>query len=148
MANEQGRSYFAKFLERECSLENLLFWEEVDQLKHYGSFLAEEDYKSQCLLIFFKYIKVEASDDSCLATDSPSEINLPFEIKQVCCAFFEAPNVHNHSLAEYNGILSKAQNNIFHLLAFDSYNRFLSSSEGIEFDLEVKSDALTTLMFN
>eukprot|EP01102_Stenamoeba_stenopodia_P002654 TRINITY_DN1250_c0_g1_i3.p1 TRINITY_DN1250_c0_g1~~TRINITY_DN1250_c0_g1_i3.p1 ORF type:complete len:433 (-),score=60.88 TRINITY_DN1250_c0_g1_i3:24-1322(-) len=131
LANKQGRACFAKFLERECSLENLLFWEEVEQLKLHGSFMAEEDYKNQSLLIFFKYIKVEVPE-ACSITNLPIEINLPCEIKQECCAFFEAPNVHLRSIADYDDILSKAQSNIFQLLAFDSYNRFLSSTEALE----------------
>lgn len=127
-----GRKLFGKFLERECSLENLLFWEEVEQLKLHGSFMAEEDYKNQSLLIFYKYIKVEIPEDSCLEVNQPVEVNLPFEIKQECCSFFEASNVHLCTTTDYSQILTKAQLNIFQLLAFDSFNRFYNSPEATE----------------
>jgi len=132
LSDKFGRRQFGKFLERECSLENLLFWEEVEQLKLHGEFMAEEDYKNQALLIFYKYIKVEIPEDNCLEVDHPVEINLPFEIKHECCSFFEASDVHTSSTSDYSQILTKAQLDIFQLLAFDSFNRFYNSPEASE----------------
>lgn len=132
LANKQGRAAFAKFLEKECSLENLLFWEEVEQLLRHCQFIDEEDLKNQSLLIFYKYIKVELLEQR-EATDfiPSSEINLPFDIKKSCASFFEdAP--HLKDVEAYKEILSLAQNNVFQLLALDSFGRFQSTPEYAE----------------
>lgn len=132
LSNKITRKAFATFLEKEFSLENLLFYEEVETLNVHREYIDEEDYKQTAHKIFDKFIRrAEISEDDPsydpLAPITP-EINLPFDIKDNCVQFFEKSRIGRGAQA-YRDILDLAQRNIFQLFALDSYTRFMGSPE-------------------
>jgi len=86
----EGRLAFGRFLEKEFSQENLLFWQEVEHLNSIESQLQPEDYETEATKIFCKYIQ-EKYDENLSAENenTPLAINLPFEIKTRCTQIFE-----------------------------------------------------------
>lgn len=148
LSNKITRKAFANFLEKEFSLENLLFYEEVETLNVHSQFIDEEDYKQQAHVIFEKFVKrqeVNEDDPSFdpLAPVTP-EINLPFDIKDKCVQFFEASRFGRGAQA-YREILDLAQRNIFQLFALDSYTRFTSSPEWESAKSQIPADIRAVL---
>eukprot|EP01103_Thecamoeba_quadrilineata_P013502 TRINITY_DN376_c5_g1_i1.p1 TRINITY_DN376_c5_g1~~TRINITY_DN376_c5_g1_i1.p1 ORF type:complete len:396 (+),score=85.80 TRINITY_DN376_c5_g1_i1:174-1361(+) len=133
LLSRELRTAFGKFLEKECSLENLLFWQEVERLKNQEDALQPEDYLTEATKIFKKYIQGE--------NDDALQVNLPFEIKEKCDQVFEhlllekkpsynvTETVRTTPREDIRSVLNEAQTSIFHLLALDSYQRFLTSDE-------------------
>jgi len=137
----EGRQTFAKFLEKEYSIENLLFWQEVENLNNIEDQLLPEDYETEATKIYCKYIQ-EKNEDLCIENNSNTfAINLPFEIKTRCSEIFakclnEKQPTYNlceinvePSLDEIKDILREAQESILCLLALDSYQRFCGTDE-------------------
>lgn len=148
LSNKVGRKAFAAFLEKEFSLENLLFYEEVETLNVHSQFIDEEDYKVQAHKIFEKFIKrPEINEDDPtfdpLAQVIP-EINLPFEIKDKCVQFFEGSRF-GRGAASYKEMLELASRNIFQLLALDSYSRFATSPEWEHAKSQIPPDVMKVL---
>eukprot|EP01103_Thecamoeba_quadrilineata_P017925 TRINITY_DN6576_c0_g1_i1.p1 TRINITY_DN6576_c0_g1~~TRINITY_DN6576_c0_g1_i1.p1 ORF type:complete len:411 (-),score=95.05 TRINITY_DN6576_c0_g1_i1:172-1329(-) len=133
LSNKTTRAAFARFLQREYSLENLLFWEAVDRLHQQEKVLLIEDYQTEAVSIYSRFISSENSEGC--------EINLPYLLKEKCDALFSRlvwnkPSYNSNTEAqpmpthqELKNILQEAQNSIFYLLTLDSYQRFLKSEE-------------------
>jgi len=85
----EARQSFASFLEKEYSLENLLFWQEVEHLNSIESQLQPEDYETEATKIYWKYIQ-EKTDDNCIDQTEKNTlaVNLSFEIKTRCSETF------------------------------------------------------------
>jgi len=131
-----GRETFGHFLQKECSYENLLFWEAIENLRKQEAFLMSEDYLTEAIAIYSKFI---VEDESGMVF----EVNLPFELKEKCVNLLAAVEermsrpsynpqeeiVGGPSVEDIKQVLKEAQSSVFQLLAMDSYQRFSNSDE-------------------
>jgi len=137
LADKNGLTSFKKFLTKEFSVENILFYEEIEEYrskKKAGS--TDLDLVAEAQRIYAKYI----------ITDSPFQVNLPdVIIKNLEIALKElfSGNVTNserpevlRSMSTSEGLqrqpptlFDRAQENIFKLMNSDSFPRYVRSDE-------------------
>jgi len=103
-----GLNIFTEFLKKEFSQENIQFWIECEKLK---SLTDSDKIRNKANSIWSTYFH-DTDDGSC-------RINIDNRTRQECQEILLTnPNIH---------IFEKAQTQIFHLMKYDSYPRFLKS---------------------
>ncbi|KAJ1566322.1 hypothetical protein HK405_010263, partial [Cladochytrium tenue] len=116
-----GAQIFRDFLRTEFSAENLDFWLRVRAL---DSVAAYDDFVAAAIAIFDEFIP----------TGAPQELNITSQMRKDLVAAF-APFKGQSSIVEKSGkrlrlnprVFSVAQDHIYHLMAKDSFQRFLAS---------------------
>lgn len=104
LKDPSGRELFRRYLEREYSIENLLFYEVCNELRYATN----------------KDIEIRVNDiyNEFLAPNAHCPINIDSRIMAITKAKKENPNRHTYD---------EAREHIFNLMTRDSYNRFLRS---------------------
>lgn len=108
LADEMGLHVFTVFLEKEFSQENIQFWLECEKLKK----LSDQDQIRNKIESIWKTYFQETDDGSC-------RINIDSRTRHECQQAFQQQTFDN--------IFEKAQSQIFQLMKYDSYTRFLKS---------------------
>ncbi|CAF0870986.1 unnamed protein product [Didymodactylos carnosus] len=106
--DDMGLSIFTDFLKKEFSQENIEFWIECEKFKK----LSDLDVIRQKAGSIWSTYLSDADDGSC-------PINIDSRTRQECQSLLKTPNVN---------MFEKAQSQIFQLMKYDSYTRFLKSN--------------------
>lgn len=101
-----GLHTFAEFLKKEYSHENIYFWTACERYKRLSS---PEEMKTTARQIFERH----------LYSGAPEPVNVDSQARQDAQDGLHMPN---------ESLFSQAQKQIFNLMKFDSYSRFLKSS--------------------
>ena len=108
LADPEGRTCFRQFLESEYSDENLLFWEEVQQLKQ---ITGKNKVKQKVKEIYLKFV----------VDDAPKMLNLTMPVRfNVASKVIRNPSDKN--------CFEEAENSIFKLMNADSFRRFKATT--------------------
>ncbi|CAF4560754.1 unnamed protein product, partial [Rotaria sp. Silwood1] len=106
--DEIGLYVFTEFLKKEFSQENIQFWIECENFKKLTN---QDEIRHKATSIWSTYL-FDTNDGSC-------RINIDNRTRQECHELLLTnPNIH---------MFEKAQSQIFHLMKYDSYTRFLKS---------------------
>ncbi|CAF1103597.1 unnamed protein product [Adineta ricciae] len=106
--DELGLQVFTEFLTKEFSQENIQFWVECENFKKLTN---NDEIREKANLIWSTYLH-DTDDGSC-------RINIDNRTRQECEQLLStSPDIH---------LFEKAQSQIFHLMKYDSYTRFLKS---------------------
>jgi hypothetical protein len=100
---------FKQFLDKEHSVENLLFWMEAEEVRHIPD--AEEGRQ------YLKH-RVEQINKKYVSTEAKTQVNLPVGIVKGIAANLEDPD---------KDIFQKAQQEVFLLMDRDVFPRFLKT---------------------
>jgi len=111
MACEIGRPIFEKFLKKEFSSENLLFWIACEELRKVRD---EKLFKERVEEIFTTFLDAA----------SPQEVSLDFKVKENVMKLRDQP---------IDSMFDEAQSKIYTLMHRDSFPRFLNSNYYKEF---------------
>merc|ERR1712183_926178 len=106
MACKIGRPIFEKFLKKEFSSENLLFWIACEELRKVRD---EKLFKERVEEIFTTFLDAA----------SPQEVSLDFKVKENVMKLRDQP---------IDSMFDEAQSKIYTLMHRDSFPRFLTSS--------------------
>eukprot|EP01038_Epipyxis_sp_PR26KG_P007069 gene7069-9649_t len=112
MQDPKGREFFMKFLKSEHAEENLIFFEEIENLKKMNN----EKFVSQTQILISSY----------LLPGVQNEVNVSAVMKQSIVKMNEDMRVQHELFLEY---LEKAQHEIVLILALGSFPRFLKTVE-------------------
>ncbi|XP_013101103.2 regulator of G-protein signaling 7 [Stomoxys calcitrans] len=107
LKDPMGREQFAKFLEKEYSCENLLFWESVQEMKA----LPQSEIKETIQRIWQEF----------LAPDAPRAVNVDSKSVELAREAVNSPNGPNRWCFDV------AASHVYHLMERDSYPRYLRS---------------------
>ncbi|XP_061396367.1 regulator of G-protein signaling 7-like [Musca vetustissima] len=107
LKDPMGREQFAKFLEKEYSYENLLFWESVQEMKA----LPQSEIKETIQRIWQEF----------LAPDAPKAVNVDSKSVELAREAVNSPNGPNRWCFDV------AAAHVYHLMERDSYPRYLRS---------------------
>ncbi|XP_065364484.1 regulator of G-protein signaling 7 [Calliphora vicina] len=107
LKDPMGREQFAKFLEKEYSYENLLFWEAVQDMKA----LPQTEIKETIQRIWNEF----------LAPDAPRAVNVDSKSVELAREAVNSPNGPNRWCFDV------AAAHVYHLMERDSYPRYLRS---------------------
>ncbi|CAF3827245.1 unnamed protein product [Rotaria sordida] len=106
--DEMGLYIFTEFLKKEFSQENIQFWIECENFKKLTN---QDEIRNKATSIWSAYL-YDTNDGSC-------RINIDNRTRQECQeSLLTNPNIH---------MFEKAQSQIFQLMKYDSYTRFLKS---------------------
>jgi len=134
LCDKSGRKSFSQFLKKEFNEENLLFWEAIDTLNKQESLLEPQDFQTEALLIFFKFIQTTDQPQGAPGAAKSYEVNLPYELKNDCVGLFN-PESESYcgppSCSDIKKVFGAAQANIFQMLSFDCFRRFVKSEDFI-----------------
>ncbi|CAF1421323.1 unnamed protein product [Adineta ricciae] len=107
--DDMGLHVFTEFLKKEFSQENIQFWIACEKFKKLSD---SEEIRHKANLIWSTYLH-DTDDGSC-------PINIDSRTRQECQqSLLNKPNAH---------MFEKAQSQIFQLMKYDSYTRFLKSN--------------------
>ncbi|KAI8121099.1 Regulator of G-protein signaling 7 [Lucilia cuprina] len=107
LKDPMGREQFAKFLEKEYSYENLLFWEAVQDMKA----LPQSEIKETIQRVWNEF----------LAPDAPRAVNVDSKSVELAREAVNSPNGPNRWCFDV------AAAHVYHLMERDSYPRYLRS---------------------
>jgi len=124
MEDKEGRAYFMKFLQGEHAEENLVFFEEVENIK--SSPRTDLQKNVQELASAFLKPGVE------------SEVNVSDNMKKNILVLSNDDT--NYKQGELVGYLEKAQNEILMIMAMGSYPRFVKSKLYADFISKKKTE--------
>jgi hypothetical protein len=103
---------YKDFLQKECSAENLLFWEKIQHLKHMEvTRSSAQSILEEAVQIYQDFIQLKA----------PNEVNLPNEIREAITERYRAKNMDACTFTQ-------AQIQAYKLMSQDSFRRFLRDS--------------------
>ena len=132
LADPEGLATFTEFLEKEFSAENITFW------------AACEKFHGSCKVLFDRDILAAAASKIVtdhLAPGAPEPVNVDSHARQ--CAQDGAKALSTtHSQIDPADIFAPAQKQIYNLMKFDSFSRFLKSDlykEALMSELDAKS---------
>jgi len=120
MSSQAGREIFLKFLKKEFSSENLIFWSACEDLRQ----VKDEKYFKE---------KVEDMFTTFLEASSPQEVSLDFKVKERVMEQRDQPS---------ETMFDEAQSKIYTLMHRDSFPRFLTSSFYKDLLPEDKTDSI------
>jgi len=110
LADDLGLHVFTEFLKKEFSQENIQFWIECEKFKKLSD---QEQIKTKANHIWKTYLH-DTDDGSC-------RINIDSRTRQECEQSLQNQQANSQ-------IFEKAQSQIFQLMKYDSYSRFLKSN--------------------
>uniref|UniRef100_A0A8R1HJV6 RGS domain-containing protein n=2 Tax=Caenorhabditis japonica TaxID=281687 RepID=A0A8R1HJV6_CAEJA len=111
MGSRHGQKHFAEFLKSEFSDENILFWQACEELKREKN---TEKMEEKARIIYEDFISIL----------SPKEVSLDSKVRELVNNNMGRPSVDT---------FKEAQQQIYTLMARDSYPRFISSTMYREF---------------
>ncbi|CAI2347678.1 unnamed protein product [Caenorhabditis sp. 36 PRJEB53466] len=105
MKTRHGQRHFAEFLKGEYSDENILFWQACEELKRERN---PEKTEEKARIIYEDFISIL----------SPKEVSLDSKVREM---------VNQNMARPSSNTFDEAQNQIYTLMARDSYPRYISS---------------------
>lgn len=126
LRDEEGHRSFQKFLTKEFSVENILFWREIEEFR-------KQQFESLNSREFNATERAQAIMQEYIVEDSPFQVNLPGEVVQnLFFAMKTTGKVRRkedgkpHSAEDFNEtVFDECQADIFKLMDRDSFPRYI-----------------------